>query len=104
MRYVYRKATGELPWTSANRDEMIFGHSETFDPACHANNLVYEVVPDSSAARGFADAEWRGAGLGRRVNRCLTLDPDRPAARETAPVGGSEIVVVSRLPPSDIPV
>ena len=80
----------KLHWTSANRDEATFGDPDSFDPAGHAaDNLVYGVGKHACPGRLLATLELRIA-----VRALLTgtttirLDPDRPAEREVAPVGG----------------
>jgi cytochrome P450 len=80
----------KLHWTSANRDEVTFGNPEAFDPAGHAaDNLVYGIGKHACPGRLLATLELRimvRALLAGTTT--ITLDPDRPAEREVAPVGG----------------
>jgi cytochrome P450 len=79
-----------LYWTSANRDEGTFGDPEAFDPVGHAaDNLVYGIGKHACPGRLLATLELRillQALLAGTT--AFTLDPDRPAEREVAPVGG----------------
>jgi len=80
----------KLHWTSANRDETVFGDPDAFDPAGHAgDNLVYGVGRHACPGRLLATLELRitvRALLAGTTS--ITLDPNRPAEREVAPVGG----------------
>jgi cytochrome P450 len=80
----------KLHWTSANRDETVFGNPEAWDPAGHANdNLVYGIGRHACPGRLLATLELRimlrALLSGTKI---ITHDPDRPAEREVAPVGG----------------
>ena len=79
----------KLHWTSANRDEGAFG-PETFDGAGHADdNLVYGIGRHACPGRLLATLELRIAVRALLAGTAtITLDPDRPAEREVAPVGG----------------
>ena len=80
----------KLHWTSANRDEGVFGDPDAFDPAGHAgDNLVYGVGRHACPGRVLATLELRIAVRTLLAGTTsITLDPDRPAEREVAPVGG----------------
>jgi cytochrome P450 len=80
----------KLHWTSANRDEATFGDSDAFDPAGHAaDNLVYGVGRHACPGRLLATLELRIAVRALLAGTTsIRLDPDRPAEREVAPVGG----------------
>lgn len=80
----------KLHWTSANRDEATFGDPEGFDPAGHASdNLVYGIGRHACPGRLLATLELRIAVRALLVGTAsITLDPDQPAEREVAPVGG----------------
>lgn len=86
----------KLHWTSANRDEAVFGDPDTFDPVGHAaDNLVYGAGRHACPGRLLATLELRTvvrallAGTGS-----IVLDPDAAAVREVAPVGGWATVPV----------
>lgn len=80
----------KLHWTSANRDELVFGGPQVFNAAQHANdNLVYGIGRHACPGRLLATLQLRilvRALLSGATT--LTLDPARPAEREVAPVGG----------------
>jgi cytochrome P450 len=80
----------KLHWTSANRDELVFDDPEAFDPAGHAaDNLVYGIGKHVCPGRLLATLELRIALRALLSDTtAVTLDPDRPAEREVAPVGG----------------
>lgn len=80
----------KLHWTSANRDERMFGDPDTFDPAGHAaDNLVYGIGRHACPGRLLATLELRTAVRALLAGTTtFTLDPDQPAEREVAPVGG----------------
>ena len=80
----------KLHWTSANRDEAVFGDPAAFDPAGHAtNNLVYGIGKHACPGRLLATLELRIAVRALlAATTTITLDPHRPAEREVAPVGG----------------
>ena len=80
----------KLHWTSANRDAVVLGDPETFDPAGHAaDNLVYGVGRHACPGRLLATLELRIAVRALLAGTtAITLDPARPAEREVAPVGG----------------
>lgn len=79
-----------LNWTAANRDPRVFGDPDRFDPTRNAAaNLVFGVGPHVCPGRGLTLMELRvllEELLGRTAR--IELAPDRPAVRETPPVGG----------------
>lgn len=86
-------AAGErvkLHWTSANRDEAVFGDPDRFDPEGNAaHNLVYGTGRHVCPGRLLATLELRIALRALlAATSSITLDPQRPAEREVAPVGG----------------
>lgn len=79
-----------LNWTAANRDPLVFGDPDRYDPAAHASaNLVFGIGPHVCPGRALTLMELRviTAELLRRT-ASITLAPDRPAVREKPPVGG----------------
>jgi len=80
----------KLHWTSANRDEAVFGDPDDFDPEGHAAaNLVYGVGRHACPGRLLATLELRIALRALlAATASISLDPERPAEREVAPVGG----------------
>jgi len=80
----------KLHWTSANRDERVFGDPDAFDPAGHAaDNLVYGIGRHACPGRLLATLEMRIAVRALLAGTTtIMLDPDRSAEREVAPVGG----------------
>lgn len=80
----------KLHWTSANRDEGVFGDPDGFDPPGHAgSNLVYGTGRHACPGRLLATLELRIAVRALlAATTLIELDPDRPAEREVAPVGG----------------
>ena len=83
-------ARGKLHWTSANRDEAVIGDPDDFDPEGHAAaNLVYGVGRHACPGRLLATLELRIALRALlAATASISLDPERPAEREVAPVGG----------------
>lgn len=79
----------KLHWTSANRDESVFG-VDVFDPAGHrADNLVYGIGRHVCPGRPLATIQLRA--LVRAIlsgTAGITLDPDLEPEREISPVGG----------------
>jgi cytochrome P450 len=79
-----------LNWTSANRDEAVFGDSDAYRPCENASrNLVYGVGPHVCPGRPLATLELVVAT--RTLLQCtssIALAPDVPPERETYPVGG----------------
>lgn len=80
----------KLRWTSANRDEVVFGDPQAFDPAGHAaDNLVYGTGTHACPGRLLANVELRIAVRALVAGTtAFVLDPEQPAEREVAPVGG----------------
>lgn len=80
----------KLHWTSANRDAAVFGDADNFDPAGHAaDNLVYGTGRHACPGRALATLELRIAVRALLAGTStIVLDPERPAEREVAPVGG----------------
>ncbi len=79
----------KLHWTSANRDESVFG-LDVFDPAGHrAANLVYGIGRHVCPGRPLATVQLRS--LVRALlagTNGIELDPAREPEREVSPVGG----------------
>ena len=80
----------KLHWTSANRDEDVFGTPDDFDPAGHAAaNLVYGIVRHACPGRLLSTVDLRVAVRALlAATTSITLAPGQPAGREIAPVGG----------------
>lgn len=88
-----------LNWTAANRDPLAFGDPDQYDPARNAEaNLVFGIGPHACPGRSLTLMELRvllEELLGR--TRWIEPAPDRPAIRETPPVGGwARVPVVLR--------
>lgn len=77
-------------WTAANRDELVFGDPDSFDPHANApHNLVYGIGKHVCPGRALATIELRT--LVRALlagTQVLRLAPDMAPTREVAPVGG----------------
>jgi len=86
----------KLNWTSANRDEAVFGNPDTLDPARNADqNLVYGIGRHVCPGRLLATLEMRIALQELLASTSsITLDPQQPAERAAAPVGGWAKVAV----------
>ena len=80
----------KLNWTSANRDEAVFGDPDAFDPQRNApHNLVYGTGRHVCPGRLLATAELRIALQALlAATASIALDPAQPPEREVAPVGG----------------
>ena len=80
----------KLNWTSANRDEAVFGDPDAVDPERNApHNLVYGIGRHACPGRLLATLELRIALQELlAATSSITLDPDRPPERAVAPVGG----------------
>ncbi len=94
-----------LNWTSANRDEAVFGDPDAFDPQRNApHNLVYGTGRHACPGRLLATLELRIALQALlAATSSITLDPALPAARAIAPVGGwasVAVVLAPRRPPA----
>lgn len=83
-----------LNWTSANRDETVFGDPDAYRPTEHAaHNLVYGTGIHVCPGRPLATMELVAAvqTLLAATSR-IDLDPDAEPLRETYPVGGWQYV------------
>lgn len=79
-----------LNWTAANRDPLVFGDPDRFDPNGNADaNLVFGVGPHRCPGRTLTLMELR-VMLEELLSRTAWIDPapDLPPVRETPPVGG----------------
>ncbi|HVP09303.1 MAG TPA: cytochrome P450 [Burkholderiales bacterium] len=79
-----------LNWTSANRDERVFGDPDAFRPAEHApHNLVYGTGIHACPGRPLATLELVVA-VQTLLSATSGIEPARDAApeRETYPLGG----------------
>ena len=85
----------KLNWTSANRDEAVFGNNE-FDPEGNAaDNLVYGTGKHVCPGRLLATWELRIALQTLLASvQTIELVPGQPPEREVAPVGGYHRVPV----------
>lgn len=88
-----------LNWTAANRDPLVFGDPDRYAPRDHAQaNLVFGIGPHVCPGRSLTLMELRVVTeelLGR--TRWIEPAPDRPAVRETPPMGGwARVPVVLR--------
>lgn len=88
-----------LNWTSANRDPLVFGDPDRYDPEGNAGaNLVFGIGPHVCPGRALTLMELRVIveELLRRTT-WIDLATDRPAVREKPPVGGwARVPVVLR--------
>lgn len=80
----------KLNWTSANRDQAVFGDPDALDPRNNAaNNLVYGIGRHACPGRLLATLELRIALRALLAGTTsITLAPESPAERAVAPVGG----------------
>jgi cytochrome P450 len=80
----------KLNWTSANRDEAVFGDPDVMDPQRNPDhNLVYGIGRHACPGRLLATLEMRiviQALLAGALS--IALDPHRSAERAVSPVGG----------------
>lgn len=95
-------AAGEqinINWTSANRDERVFGNPDEFEPFNLAKNLVWGTGPHECPGRDLSMAELRA--VIRELVSTAVISPATAAAPERAsfPLGGfiSAPVVLSRV-------
>ncbi len=88
-----------LNWTAANRDPLVFGDPDEYDPVGHAGaNLVFGIGPHVCPGRDLTLMELRVV-VEELLARTSWIEPapDRPAVRETPPVGGwARVPVVLR--------
>lgn len=88
-----------LNWTAANRDPLVFGDPDEYDPAGHeSENLVFGVGPHVCPGRALTLMELRVV-TAELLARTRWIEPaqDRAAVRETPPVGGwARVPVVLR--------
>ncbi|HEY0952636.1 cytochrome P450 [Nocardioides sp.] len=88
-----------LNWTAANRDPLVFGEPDDYDPVGHAaDNLVFGIGPHVCPGRELTLMELRVV-VEELLGRTTWIEPapDRPAVRETPPVGGwARVPVVLR--------
>ena len=88
-----------LNWTAANRDPLVFGDPDRYDPAGNAEaNLVFGIGPHVCPGRSLTLMELR-VMLEELLGRTAWIDPspDRLSVRETPPVGGwARVPVVLR--------
>ena len=86
----------KLNWTSANRDEAVFGDPDAMDPERNADrNLVYGIGRHACPGRLLATLEMRIAMQELlAATSSIALDTQRPAERAVSPVGGWAIVPV----------
>lgn len=89
-----------LNWTSANRDERVFGDPDRFDPEGNAGkNLVYGTGPHVCPGRPLATLELCVAV--EEIVAAFTdvaLDPDRRPERSITPTGGYSSVPLVLTP------
>lgn len=79
-----------LNWTAANRDPLVFGDPDEFDPYGHAPfNLVFGTGPHVCPGRALTLMELRViTETLLRETTWIDLSEERPAVRERAPVSG----------------
>ncbi|MFT4172360.1 MAG: cytochrome P450 [Rhodocyclaceae bacterium] len=80
----------KLNWTSANRDEAVFGDPERMDPDRNGErNLVYGIGKHACPGRWLATLELRIALQELlAATSSVALDRQQPAERAVSPVGG----------------
>lgn len=86
----------KLNWTSANRDEAVFGEPDVIDAQRNAaHNLVYGVGRHACPGRLLATLQLRFVLQELlAATSSIALDPHQPAERAVSPVGGWAKVVV----------
>jgi cytochrome P450 len=80
----------KLNWTSANRDESVFGDPNALDPRANSGrNLVYGIGRHACPGRLLATLEMRIVVRELlAATTSIALDPQQPAERAVSPVGG----------------
>lgn len=80
----------KLNWTSANRDEAVFGEVNALHPRANADrNLVYGIGRHACPGRLLATLELRIVVRELlAATTSIVLDPQQPAERAVSPVGG----------------
>ena len=85
----------KLNWTSANRDEAVFGDPDELDPQRNADlNLVYGIGKHVCPGRLLATTELRIALQELLAATSSIALAEGPAEREVSPVGGWATVAV----------
>jgi len=89
-----------LNWTSANRDERVFGDPDAYRPEEHApHNLVFGTGIHACPGRPLATMELTvAAGTLLAATTHIELAPDAVPVRETYPLGGWRRVPVRLRP------
>ncbi len=85
----------QLNWTSANRDEAVFGNNAFAPHANAANNLVYGI--GKHVCPGRLLATWQLRIATQALLACttkITLAPNQSLQRENPPLGGYQSVPV----------
>lgn len=79
-----------LNWTAANRDPLVFGDPDRFDPVANAHaNLVFGVGPHVCPGRALTLMELRVITQTLlAATEHIELATERPAVREVRPAGG----------------
>ena len=80
----------KLNWTSANRDEAVFGDPDVVNAQANADrNLVYGIGPHACPGRLLATLEMRIVVRELlAATTSIALDPLQPAERAVSPLGG----------------
>lgn len=86
-----------LNWTAANRDAAVFNDPDVYEPERNAeHNLVYGIGPHACPGRVLATHELREAlSALLRGTSAIQLSSEKPATRETPPLGGYARVPVT---------
>ena len=84
------EARVRLNWTSANRDEAVFGDPDAFHPLVNADrNLVYGIGRHACPGRLLATLEMRIVVRELlAATTSIVLDPQHPSERAASPLGG----------------
>lgn len=86
----------QLNWTAANRDPLVFGDPDRYDPKGNADaNLVFGIGPHVCPGRALTLMELRVI-TEELLARTTWIEPatDLPAVRDTPPAGGWALVPV----------